>query len=247
MVMSQNKPSKEKFPLGLDFFSFFVHELKSPLMSLKLQLDDLAMHSQKKEFKEAVSAMETDLDRLFRFIHDALEMKESEKEGDLSLQWTNWQGLLTKNVEKFEKWLFNEDLKIENNTESAPIEVFLDPKWADSVISNLLVNAIQHSPRGSNIHLNTKLKKDGSIVFSISDEGKGLEPGMEDKVFHRFQSHRKSWPDSVFKGTGLGLFISKAIMEKHRGKIGVFSRRKSGCTFYVSFPQARLENLKQAV
>ena len=240
---------KEEFPLGLDFFSFFVHELKAPLMSLKFQLDDLNMHSKKQELRDITSVMETDLDRLFRFIHDAFEMKEIESGASFKPEWVQWRDVLTRNVDKFEKWIFNEQVEIKFFGKDEDIEVFLDPRWIDSVISNLLVNAIQHSPRGGKIWFETKYQKDGGLFFSITDEGRGLNKNIKDKVFHRFQSSRKSWPNSIIKGTGLGLFIAKSIVEGHGGKIGVKSNRdsQSGCTFYFILPQVRPMGLKKAL
>ena len=239
----KNKNSKETFPLGLDFFSFFIHELKSPLLSLKLKLDDLAMHSQKPEFKEALSSMETDLDRSFRFIHDALEMKEVENQASLNGRWLNWDEFLIKTSNKLEKWIFNEQIELE--APASGLEVFADPWWMESVVSNLLINAIQHSPRGGKITLKSNLNKEGGLFFSIEDQGPGLKEGVSQKIFHRFHSLRKSWPDSVFKGTGLGLFISRAVVEGHGGRIGVKSKRK-GCLFYFTLPKAKETALKQA-
>lgn len=239
------KNQKEKFPLGLDFFSFFVHELKSPLMSLKFQFDDLAMLSKKGEFTDVINSMEKDLDRLFRFIHDALEMKEIENEIPLKMKWELWHDILKRNIDKFEKWLFNEQMEIKVD-ENKNTEVFLDSRWMDSVISNLLVNAIQHSPRGSEIRIEANLQENGNFLFSITDQGQGLNEGTEDKIFHRFYNTRKSWPDSLIKGTGLGLFISKSIIEGHGGSIGVQSNKTKGCTFYFTLPQGRSMSIKQA-
>ncbi len=250
------KNQKEEFPLGLDFFSMFVHELKSPLMSLKFQLDQLknlfVQEESQKEIKNHLSLMEENLIYLFQFVDDSLDMKELEDQNPLQLKWCSWKEILERNKTKLKEWSFKAQVKVEILPCSRPIEVYVDPRWIDSAISNLLLNSIQHSPKNGRIQLKTQYQSDNSILFSIVDEGAGIDDHLKDKLFHRFQSFRKK--QSHLKGTGLGLFIAKNIIEGHGGKIGVHSHSKklynnnlSGCAFFFTLPQARYLKLKQAI
>ena len=243
-LKKQTKTSGEKFPLGLDFFSLFVHDLKAPLMSLKFHLDHLKLLPHTKEFKDTAVSMEKDIARLFRFIHDALEMKEIENKVLLNLSWHSWDKTLNSAAGKFEKWLFNSQIELKVSS-PGPLEVEMAPRWIDSAVSNLLANAIEHSPRGSKIQLSTKQLKNGGIIFSIKDEGSGIKEEMKDKIFHRFQTCRIS-NNSVMRGSGLGLFIAQSIIEGHNGKIGVLNSGKKGCVFYFTLPKARRMGLRKA-
>ena len=243
-LKNTSKKEKKEFPLGLDFFSLFVHDLKSPLMSLKFHIDHLKLLSHSKEFKDTAVSMENDISRLFRFVHDALEMKEIENKAPLNSRWHSWDKTLKTAAVKFEKWLFNSqiDLKI---VSPGPLEVEMAPRWIDSAVSNLLANAIEHAPRGSQIQLATKQLKNGGIIFSIKDEGEGVKEEIKDKIFHRFQTCRPS-NNSSMRGSGLGLFIAKSIVEGHGGKIGVLNSAKKGSVFYFTLPKARRLKLQKA-
>jgi signal transduction histidine kinase len=102
------------------------------------------------------------------------------------------------------------------------------------VISNLLSNAIKFTKEGV-ISINTTAKKEDNgkdiLIVSIKDTGSGIDPQIFQKLFSRFVS-------KSFSGTGLGLFISKSIVEAHDGKIWAENNSdgKKGATFYFSLP-----------
>ena len=236
--------SKEEFPLGLDFFSLFVHELKSPLMSLNFQLENLNSRLTTKESKDIVQKMDKDLIRLFQFVEDGLNMKELEQDFPLNLKWHIWSDLLEGIQEEMSAWISHKKVKIVN-IESFPLKVYMDIKWMRIVLKNLLSNAIQHSPEKASIQIQTKMQKNQDLFFSIKDKGAGVPDRLKDKIFHRFQSSRSS-SKSELKGTGLGLYLSKWIVEKHGGKIQLLSSDKTGSVFAITLPKACKEILEKA-
>ncbi len=240
--MKQNP--KEEFPLGLDFFSLFVHELKSPLMSLKFQLDDLNSKLQQKGSKKTVQKMNNDLTRLFQFVEDGLSMKELEQDFPLNREWNLWSDILKDVQEQLSSWIAYKKIKIVN-IESFPLKVHVDLQWINIILKNLLLNAIQHSPENSTIKLQTKTQESHDLFFSIKDEGAGIPDYLKDKIFHRFKSLRSS-TNSDLKGTGLGLYLSKWIVEKHGGKIELLSSQETGSVFAFTLPKACKEILNKA-
>lgn len=238
------KNSKEEFPLGLDFFSLFVHELKSPLMSLNFQLESLDSRLKEKESKAIVQKMNNDIVRLFQFVEDGLNMKELEQDFPLNLKWHTWSDFLKSIQEEMSEWIFRKKIKVVN-IESFPLKGYMDPKWMRIVLKNLLLNAIQHSPENSTIQLQTKMKNNQDLFFSIKDEGAGIPENLKDKIFHRFQSTRSS-SNSELKGTGLGLYLSKWIVEKHGGKVELLSSNNTGSVFGIILPKACKELLEKA-
>ena len=240
--MKQDK--KEEFPLGLDFFSLFVHELKSPLMSLKFQLENLDSELKEEKYKNLVQKMNSNLTRLFQFVEDGLNMKELEQDFSLNLKWYLWSNILEDIQEQMSSWISYKKIKIVN-IDSVPLKVHVDLQWMNIVLKNLLLNAIQHSPESSTIKLQTKIQKDQDLFLSIKDEGKGIPDHLKGKLFHRFQSLRSS-SASELKGTGLGLYLSKWIVEKHGGKIELLSSQETGTTFAITLPKACKELLEKA-
>lgn len=100
------------------------------------------------------------------------------------------------------------------------------------VITNLLSNAIKFAPAGSTIRITTKVT-DSNIVVSVIDQGRGLSPEDQSKLFQKFQQTEAG---RTAGGTGLGLAISKLIVESHGGKMGVESKLGKGSRFYFTIP-----------
>ncbi len=238
------KDAKEEFPLGLDFFSLFVHELKSPLMSFNFQMENLAPKLQDKESQEIVQKMNKDLVRLFQFVEDGLNMKELEQDFPLNRKWRASSSILKNIQEELSEWISHKKLKI-THIEPVPLQVYADIKWMRIALKNLILNAIQHSSENTVITLQTQIQNDQDFFFSVKDEGAGVPAGLKDKIFHRFQSLRLS-SKTEMKGTGLGLYISKWIIEKHKGTLKLISSSDAGSIFGITLPKACKELLTKA-
>jgi signal transduction histidine kinase len=105
-------------------------------------------------------------------------------------------------------------------------------------VINLVSNAINHSPEDSVVRLNVqkieKSEQSCMIQFKVIDSGKGINSDQMKNIFNKF--YRAKDTISQKKGYGLGLYISKLIVEAHDGKIGAFNNREGGMTFYFSLP-----------
>lgn len=243
LFFSKKTGRKNEFPLGLDFFSYFVHELKAPLMSLKFKVDQMKASSQKKEDKDTLYQMERDISQLFRFIHDSLEMKELENKTPIKSKWISLNEILNRNKNKFNEWIYNDEIQIDIVHQNSDLHIYMNSWWFDSIITNLIINAIQHSPRKGRIEIESKVLKNGDIQISVKDEGEGISNKLSSTIFNKFSSGRKKWSQSILKGTGLGLYIAKSIVEGYQGEIGfqnVQEKNQKGCVFYFALPQSRV-------
>lgn len=119
--------------------------------------------------------------------------------------------------------------------------------WCDfgrmlQVLTNLLGNAIKFSADGSVVVLEVFLNEAKEVVFRIKDSGPGVPPEDRENVFHRFWQSK----ETAYKGTGLGLFISKAIVQAHGGRIWIEDEHGKGTVFYFALPIAyEAESLRQ--
>ena len=111
--------------------------------------------------------------------------------------------------------------------------VFLDAVLIEQVLSNLLENAAKYTPAGSNINVTAEVSR-GELVVTVVDDGPGLPPGEETKVFDKF--HRVA-PETTPGGAGLGLAICKAIVEAHGGTIYAENIPAGGAMFRFTIPQ----------
>jgi signal transduction histidine kinase len=102
------------------------------------------------------------------------------------------------------------------------------------LLDNLVSNAIKFTPEGGRIDVRVRGNNNGAML-EVSDTGIGLGPGESEQVFERFFRSSRAVAQQV-PGTGLGLFISRAIVEAHGGTIAVSSRDGGGTTFRITLP-----------
>lgn len=133
--------------------------------------------------------------------------------------------------------------RLERKGSSEEMLVRGDDRLLEHVLVNLLANAAAYSPQGSVIQVSLE-KTDSEAVFSVIDEGQGLNEGELEKIFERF--YRVAGTPTG--GTGLGLSIAKSLVEAQRGKISARNRQdRSGCIFSVSLPLADMAATKNEV
>jgi light-regulated signal transduction histidine kinase (bacteriophytochrome) len=133
--------------------------------------------------------------------------------------------------------LFNLDLYIEENKatvshDSLP-EIMADSTQLAQIFQNLIANGIKfHSEKAPKIHISAE-KKAKEWLFSVQDNGIGIDPQYSEKIFDVFKRLNKK---EEYPGTGIGLAICKKIVERHGGSIWVESELCKGSTFYFTLP-----------
>ena len=113
-------------------------------------------------------------------------------------------------------------------------QVRADPNRLSQVMDNLISNAVKYSPPGSVVRVQVEHGQEG-WRFAVSDQGPGISEGEQKKLFQNF-SRLSSRPTGGEKSTGLGLAITRRLVEAHGGKIGVISASGAGTTFWFTIP-----------
>jgi two-component system, OmpR family, sensor histidine kinase ArlS len=114
--------------------------------------------------------------------------------------------------------------------------VMLDPDRVDQILRNLVDNALKFSPTDSPVRVYAEIR-DGSVQVAVSDRGSGIPAGDLPHIFDRFHQAGETLTREV-EGAGLGLYITKRLVEAMGGSIEVSSEPGRGTTFTVSLPQA---------
>ena len=224
-----------------DFLSIASHELKTPVTSLKaytqlLQMD--AIENADKSRESMLSKMDSQIDKLTSLITDLLDTSKMQH-GKLIYNKTFFQlNELTKEiVEEIQVTNASHEIRIEKNT---PLQLYADRERISQVLSNLLSNAIKYCPDCEKIIV--RLEKAGeTAICSVQDFGNGIIKAQQSKIFERF--YRVTGNNlHTYPGLGLGLFIAKEIIERHKGKIWFESEEGKGSTFYFSLPIAVIKD-----
>jgi len=119
-------------------------------------------------------------------------------------------------------------------------EVLVDPERVALVLSNLVANALRHTPAGGQVTLRAR-PADGWVRFEVSDTGVGITKEHQAHIFEKFFRV----PGTPTAGAGLGLFIAKEIVEGHGGEIGVKSEEGRGSAFWFTLPRVTGSNLQE--
>jgi two-component system sensor histidine kinase KdpD len=115
-------------------------------------------------------------------------------------------------------------------------KVVIDPVWIEKVFVHLLENAVKYSPDAEPIFISAE-REGNNVVVSVADRGVGIDPMEQSMIFDKF--YRGQSQRYRVQGTGMGLAISKAIVESHGGSISVTSQPGSGSVFSFSLPIAQ--------
>jgi len=231
---------KEAVLVRDNFLGIASHELTTPLTTIKLQTQFHKKYLNRRGMTAEVEPkIHTMLDntigqtnRISRLVEDMLDVARissgkltiKKAEADLSM-------LLEDTLERFTPQLEAAGCSIDKNIEK-DIKVDVDAVRIEQVLSNLFTNVIKYAP-GKPVHVRL-IKGMNKVRVSVEDEGKGILPQNAEKIFGRFE---RASANSDISGMGLGLYISKQIIQDHGGLIYVESRPGRGAKFNVELPK----------
>jgi PAS domain S-box-containing protein len=218
------------------FISVISHELKTPVALIKgyantLRRDDA--HWDADTVDESLAIIEEESDRLDRLINNLLEASRIQA-GTLRMDMSDVRipKLAAKAVERFRVQTTGHELQLDFPADFPTL--LGDEERLQGVLYNLVSNAIKYSPRGGTIRVGGRVKADHVEVF-VSDQGQGIASEQQSRLFEPFYRVDSSLGRST-QGVGLGLFLCKAIIEGHGGRIWVESVPGQGSVFRFTLP-----------
>ena len=233
-----------------EFISVVSHELRTPLAIIKeavmLLLDGIAGGLNEKQ-REILLKAGNNIGRLKGIIEDLLDISRIES-GRIKLRYSlvNLNNLLKESSDFFKKLAGNKGVEVKYVLPDEQINIFLDADRINQAISNLISNAIKFTEEGASIKVELKALGD-RVRIGVLDTGIGIAKSDLPKLFTKFmQVSRIS--NMERKGLGLGLSISRELIERHGGEIWVESKLGVGSKFYFTLPRLRVSNMltKQA-
>jgi len=220
-----------------DLVATVAHEFRTPLTSLRL-----ALHMVLEEVTGPLGEKQTELlytargdcERLQSIVDDLLDLTKI-RAGRVEVQTVaiSSKTLIDAAVDEEREQAQAASVTLAVRLEEPILPVQADPERVSLVLTNLIANAVRHSPAGSTVTVATS-HSGGSLRFEVADEGQGIAPEFSERVFERFFRI----PGTRGEGIGLGLYISREIVQAHGGTMGLQSEPGRGSRFWFSLPLA---------
>jgi len=228
---------REAEELKQTLLSVISHELKTPVSIIKGYAGTLAREDadwNKETLAEGLAVIEEEADRLDKLISNLLEASRLQAGGlKLQLSYLNLADLARTAVENLQATTDKHTFVVDFPDEYPP--VLGDFERLREVLTNLIGNAIKYSPNGGLIKVGGEVDRNSTIRLYVSDEGIGIPPAEQEQIFERFHRVDNRLARQT-PGTGLGLFLVRAVIEAHRGKVWVDSMPGQGSMFWVELP-----------
>lgn len=219
-----------------DFLSIASHELKTPITTLKgnLQiLNKIAQRDENEPYLKFINQAERQVNKLTGLVKDLLDVSKIES-GKIQFNLSEFS--IAEVIDECKSFAqlsqTNHAVRIEGDLN---LQVIADKDRLEQVVCNLVSNAIKYSPNGDEISVSVS-RVDEECLIAIKDKGIGIPREMQNNLFQKFFRVEKG--EGRFPGLGIGLFISKEIVERLGGKIWVESEENRGSCFYVTVPLA---------
>jgi two-component system, OmpR family, phosphate regulon sensor histidine kinase PhoR len=252
-VLNDITSHKQLEKLKDEFVSIVSHELRTPLTTIKGYTQHLIRRIERRlrgisatqpanavaELPESydlrsLNIVQSQTDHLERLVNDLLDLSRVQW-GELNLHYSSFYlaDVLAESVHLAQ--ISAEQHTIFLDIDAQDSKLIADKLRISQVVGNILDNAVKFSPQGKQVTV--ILKEQGNeYQVSISDRGIGVSPDFFDHIFERFYRVRNT-ASRQYSGIGMGLYIAKAIVEAHSGRIWLASNQGTGSTFYFTLPR----------
>lgn len=220
--------------LRAEFVAFAAHELRNPTSAIQMGASMLQEPDPEAATRaQVLDGISRNADALSRVVLNLLNLGRIEA-GELRLQRhaVSLPALVDELLS--ESQAYNPELYRRVESEVPEVRVNVDPEFVKLVISNLLDNAVKYSPAESRIYL-TGERRDDMVEVRVRDEGAGIPRELMPHIFDRWETGGRA-PYSARRGSGLGLYMARLLVEAHGGAIGADSAPGQGTTISFTLP-----------
>ncbi len=221
-----------------DVVATVAHEFRTPLTSLHMAIHlclDPKVGTVNEKQADLLHAAREDCARLQELVNDLLDLSRIQTgKVEMARQPVAVRELLDAAVAAHKVAADEKSVRMLADRAPTDLQVLADFNRLSLVLSNLVVNAVRHTPTGGNVELHFTVAE-GNVRFEVKDTGEGIPPEYRERIFEKFFQV----PGSKSGGSGLGLTIAREIVLAHGGKIGVESEVGKGSTFWFTLPLAK--------
>jgi two-component system, OmpR family, sensor histidine kinase KdpD len=222
---------RQKADLAATLLAALSHDLRTPLTAISVAVENLRGELAADERRTQATAAMTELERLTRLFQDILDMARIDAEAiEIERQWVTAADILDAALAHVRHAVEGHELRVEADAE---LEVEIDPRLSSVALSHVIENAAQYSPADEPILVRAQVTGDG-LHISVTDRGPGLDQGELEHLFERFYRGRAA-RQATF-GTGMGLSITRGLLNAAGGRIWAENAPEGGARFSLVVP-----------
>ncbi len=219
--------------IKLRFFTNISHELRTPLTLITAPIENILQTERiSQSVRGQLEIVQSNSQRMLRLVNQLLEFRKVQNQKmKLKVQQTLLSELVEETCSNFQKEADDKHIHFEIIKKAEDSTVWVDRSRMDTILWNLLSNAFKFTPAGKSIRVIVD-SKPGFVTLIVQDEGIGIAPEKRNILFERFSSNNELNSMSA-SGTGIGMNLTKELVDLHRGYIEVESEVGKGTTFTV--------------
>jgi signal transduction histidine kinase len=220
-----------------DLIAWVSHDLQTPLASIRAVIEALAdgVIDDPDTVQRYLRIAQKDTAALSTLIDDLFQMAQLDAGGiKLDMGWNSISDLCSDTLESFSQIAAGQGIDLRGEVAAGIDPVWMDAQRIGRVLNNLVNNALRYTPAGGLVSI-AATRLEGGLLIQVCDSGEGIPAQDIEHIFERFYRGEKS-RNRMLGGAGLGLAISKAIVEAHAGKISVESTPGQGACFRIHIP-----------
>lgn len=237
-LYDQNIRLQRSLEAKSDFVGVASHQLRTPITEIKWCVENIldgsygpllgTQTAQVKNLLESTKKMIRLIDELLHFVDAEAGYKEH------TIALVEPEKLIGEIIDEAARHFAEKDIRVERSFAFGNTALSLDVDMIGVAITNIIENAFYYTPSGGTILISTE-KKGDTFFLAIKDSGIGIAENKKENVFKKFHRSREALALHA-GGVGLGLYITKNIVEQHRGEIGFESESGKGSTFHITLP-----------
>jgi signal transduction histidine kinase len=234
MLVQDVNRKKKMARLRTDFVANVTHELKTPLTSINMFADSILLNRYRSDegLKKYARIILKESEKLKRMVNNILEFARQENNKVFyELREENIAEIIHQVMEEMDYWLYAHNFEVQVELDES-LYAMVDAEGLKQVLSNLITNAIKYSPEDKRIAIRSYMRVK-EICIDVEDHGIGIPQEQQDSIFKKFYRVSEE-PGAEASGTGLGLTVSKEIIEAMNGTLTVRSSPGKGSIFTIT-------------
>jgi ligand-binding sensor domain-containing protein/signal transduction histidine kinase/DNA-binding response OmpR family regulator len=236
----KEKKEEEAYRSKINFFTTVAHEIRTPVSLIKAPLECIINSRElSSETKDNLLVIEKNSEQLIQLVNQLLDFRKIEENTyPLNLTHTNISKLIQDICFRFKPTINRANIKLHVEIPEQEIFANVDREAMTKIINNLLANALKYTKSFINISLSVDQANE-HLQITVADNGEGIDQEFREKVFQPFYQITRPNQPLKHSGTGIGLTLTKLLVERHKGTIYIEDVKDyEGCIFRISIPLA---------